>query len=739
MGRRFSNKRGKGKNKERKSGRAPRRPGKPVNYADIVKENDTYVEYYKAQKIVPPEEWEDFMFAIRDELPAAFRINRCCMGQTLKLRDMINNNDNFSAIVNPDGKKVSAIAALPWDKEGLSFQFNYSRVEIRKSEALQRLHSFLVSESENGYISRQEAVSMIPPLLLDIQPHHKVLDTCAAPGSKTAQIIEMLDVNLESKQQQTDPNSLPISTGMVVANDVDNKRCYMLVHQAKRLHSPCFIICNHDAGGMPNFFTQSNGTRTKLKFDRVLCDAPCTGDGTIRKNIDVWTKWTISNGNNFHNIQLRIGRRSLEMLAKDGMMVYSTCSLNPVEDEAVVASLLTQSQGTVELVDVSNRLPGLKYLPGLETWVVMQKESKIVNSFAEVEENLRTQIRESMFPPANAKDLNLNRCLRILPHYQNTGGFFVAVLRKKVDYLPWEKPKDLTSNSDTENVKTEESITEEAEPPKPDHPNKRPRRSLGFKEDPFFFLTPENEEWIEIKKFFKISDDFPVNQLVVRSLGAKRNIYFVTSSARDIITNNETNVKFINAGVRLFSRADDKVCDVGYRITQEGLASLYPYLDKDNMVPLTASEMALLMSQEMTTHEELEKVTQEKLSTLPSGCIVAIYREQLNSKSPSGEIINEEMVIPLCIWKGKTTVRPFVSKTERIHFLRICGGDTKELEASELKRFQEKQERKQARIDERNQQLLKEEEESQSSTIKEETIEEMNLQINQPEIVQETN
>ena len=211
MGRRFNNKRG-GKNKDRnKKDRAPRRPGKPINYADIVKENDTYVNYYKAQKIVPPEEWEDFMAAIRDELPAAFRINRCCMGQTLKLRDMIND-DSFSAIVNPEGKKVSAVASLPWDKEGLSFQFNYSRVEIRKSEGLQRLHSFLVSESENGYITRQEAVSMIPPLLLDIQPHHKVLDTCAAPGSKTAQIIEMLDVDLVSLEtkKQSNPNSLPI-------------------------------------------------------------------------------------------------------------------------------------------------------------------------------------------------------------------------------------------------------------------------------------------------------------------------------------------------------------------------------------------------------------------------------------------------------------------------------------------------------------------------------------------------
>jgi tRNA (cytosine34-C5)-methyltransferase len=85
---------------------------------------------------------------------------------------------------------------------------------------------------------------MIPPLLLDVRPHQRVLDMCAAPGSKTAQIIEML--------HSTDEE--PTSEGVVVANDVDNKRCYMLVHQSKRLHSPCSIITNHDAVNMPDFF-----------------------------------------------------------------------------------------------------------------------------------------------------------------------------------------------------------------------------------------------------------------------------------------------------------------------------------------------------------------------------------------------------------------------------------------------------------------------------------------------------
>ena len=89
----------------------------------------------------------------------------------------------------------------------------------------------------------------------------QVLDMCAAPGSKTAQLIESLHAV---------EDVLP--TGLVVANDSDNSRCYMLVHQAKRLQSPCYIIINHDASCLPNLQvreTRDDDTSlVNLKFDR---------------------------------------------------------------------------------------------------------------------------------------------------------------------------------------------------------------------------------------------------------------------------------------------------------------------------------------------------------------------------------------------------------------------------------------------------------------------------------------
>ena len=104
---------------------------------------------------------------------------------------------------------------------------------LRKVPELKSLHTFMVAMNEKGNLSRQEAVSMIPPLLLDVKPHHKVLDMCAAPGSKTGQIIEMLHSSGEA-----------YPSGMVIANDSDNKRCYTLTHQIKRYGTfPLHIYC----------------------------------------------------------------------------------------------------------------------------------------------------------------------------------------------------------------------------------------------------------------------------------------------------------------------------------------------------------------------------------------------------------------------------------------------------------------------------------------------------------------
>ncbi|UYV61523.1 NSUN2 [Cordylochernes scorpioides] len=598
-----------------------RNAGDKKGYKDIVRENASFEAYYKVQKIVSEEEWDTFMSTLRNELPVAFRITGS-RAEAKALLEIIQSHYFSGLLKLPDEENPVKPFPLPWYPDKLAWQMKLSRVTIRRSEHLTHLHKFLVSETESGNISRQETVSMIPPLLLGVEPHHKVLDMCASPGSKSAQIIEMLHKE-EGK----------IPTGFLVANDVDNKRCYMLVHQAKRLHSPCIVITNHNAAQMPNLtVTSENGEPTKVLYDRILCDVPCSGDGTLRKNIDVWEKWNVGNGNNLHNLQIMLVQRGLELLAPGGRLVYSTCSLNPAEDEAVVAASLQMAKGNVSLVDAKDLLPDLRSTPGLSTWTVMSRDLQQFNKWSEVPEKLVTQIRPTMFPPE--ENLNLHRCLRILPHQQDTGGFFVAVLEKHTEF---------PSNE-----------------PLPEPPPKKRKYYWGHKEDPYIFLTEDDPTWPLIRDSYSLSPEFPHCQLLSRCKeGKARNLYYVTKSVKDLVERNADHVKIINTGVRVFSRSDAKNAKCSFRMTQEGMPTLLPYYNGPR-VELPAEDMGAILTNEYPTMDMFSAETQAKMEELESGCVVIFHN------TPHCQVV-------LCSWKGQNSLRCYVPRQERPHYLRICG------------------------------------------------------------------
>jgi len=300
---------------------------------------------------------------------------------------------------------------------------------------------------------------MIPPLLMDIEPHHVVLDMCAAPGSKTAQLVEMIHNGEEAavsvasagaglaettKEGETDGRA----TGLVIANDADYKRSHMLIHQTKRLNSPNLIVTNHDATMYPSLLVSDPKDEVKqyLKYDRILADVPCSGDGTARKNYNVWKDWNPHGAFNLHAIQVRILVRGLQMLKVGGRLVYSTCSMNPIENEAVIQTAIRRCGGLdkVEIVDVSDQLPQLKRKPGLKGgWRVMDKDQQWYSTYNDIltdDEGKETRVgrmTKSMFPSEDNKAeddptrIPLERCVRVYPHLQDTGGFFITVLRKK--------------------------------------------------------------------------------------------------------------------------------------------------------------------------------------------------------------------------------------------------------------------------------------------------------------------
>uniref|UniRef100_A0A8C2LF54 tRNA (cytosine(34)-C(5))-methyltransferase n=1 Tax=Cricetulus griseus TaxID=10029 RepID=A0A8C2LF54_CRIGR len=629
-------------------------------YPEIIKENKLFEHYYQELKIVPEGEWDQFMDSLREPLPATLRI--------------------------------TGYKRYP---EELAWHTNLSRKILRKSPLLAKFHQFLVSETECGNISRQEAVSMIPPLLLNVEPHHKILDMCAAPGSKTTQLIEMLHADM----------SVPFPEGFVIANDVDNKRCYLLVHQAKRLSSPCIMVVNHDASSIPRLTVDVNGRKEVLFYDRILCDVPCSGDGTMRKNIDVWKKWTTLNSLQLHGLQLRIATRGAEQLAEGGRMVYSTCSLNPVEDEAVIAALLEKSDGALELADVSAELPGLKWMPGVSQWKVMTRDGQWFADWDEVPQGRHTQIRPTMFPPKDLEKLqsmHLERCLRILPHHQNTGGFFVAVLVKKAS-MPWNKrqpkvqskssePRETTTSGpvgaternhgdhseldgqmttgagDSEATHTENTECNEKKDGVCGPPPSKKMKLFGFKEDPFVFIPEDDPLFPPIEKFYALDPSFPRMNLLTRTTeGKKRQLYMVSKELRNVLLNNSEKMKVINTGIKVWCRNNSgEEFDCAFRLAQEGIYTLYPFINS-RIITVSMEDVKTLLTQENPFFRKLSSEAYSQVKDLAKGSVVLKYEP--DSSNPDAL----QCPIVLCGWRGKASIRTFVPKNERLHYLRMMG------------------------------------------------------------------
>lgn len=108
------------------------------------------------------------------------------------ITEILNQNANTAA-------EKANIFPLPWYPDKLAWQMDLTRKEIRSNEAYYKLHNFLISETENGSISRQETVSMIPPIVLDVQAHHKVLfDIIRLPFLYMLRKLIIIDVHLRS-------------------------------------------------------------------------------------------------------------------------------------------------------------------------------------------------------------------------------------------------------------------------------------------------------------------------------------------------------------------------------------------------------------------------------------------------------------------------------------------------------------------------------------------------------------
>ncbi len=259
--------------------------------------------------------------------------------------------------------------------------------------------SLMQALHETGRITRQEAASMLPILVAELGQGELVLDLCAAPGSKTTQAMVAL-----------------AGSGLVVANEPNAKRANMLGTNTSRIGLQNLVICKHDGRHFPRCPDPG--------FDVVIADVPCTGTGTVRKNGGLWRRWKENSGQGMQRLQIDIAGRGARLLRPQGRMIYSTCSIDIVENEVVVAELL-QEYPWLELIEINtNALDGLELFSGFNDHPALEKYT--------------LEIRQQ-----------LSRCRRLpIGGESNTGGFFIAQFKHQgegefADALTYEREGDL--------------------------------------------------------------------------------------------------------------------------------------------------------------------------------------------------------------------------------------------------------------------------------------------------------
>ncbi|MBD1388613.1 16S rRNA (cytosine(1407)-C(5))-methyltransferase RsmF [Neiella sp. HB171785] len=187
----------------------------------------------------------------------------------------------------------------------------------------------------NGQFYIQEASSMLPPMALAHlcnQPQ-LVLDMAAAPGSKTTQIAALMN-----------------NSGGLVANELSGSRLKGLFTNIQR--------CGVRNSALTHFDASVFGAALPQTFDAVLLDAPCSGEGTVRKDPEVMKKWSMASIEELAALQKQLIVSAFHALKPGGVLIYSTCTLNPQENQQVCQHLLEQFSGAVECRSLGNLFAG---------------------------------------------------------------------------------------------------------------------------------------------------------------------------------------------------------------------------------------------------------------------------------------------------------------------------------------------------------------------------------------------
>lgn len=286
-------------------------------------------------KALLPSQSEDFLRALDAPCPPSLRVN------TLKT--------SADVLLPALGAKFDRV---PWCKDGFYYPPDFAAGKSVLHEA--------------GAFYIQEASAMFPVSVADIAPGQFVLDLCAAPGGKTTQIAAAMK-----------------GKGVLIANEVVPSRASVLSRNVERMGVANAVVLNESVPKLQAKFCSC--------FDRVLVDAPCSGEGMFARSDDARREWTERAPSDCAARQRAILASAKTMVKAGGMLVYSTCTFAPEENELQIADFLAHSPD-FELVDIVTAIPQPELAPDI----------------------------------ADAA----RGTVRIMPHLADGNGHFCAVLRK---------------------------------------------------------------------------------------------------------------------------------------------------------------------------------------------------------------------------------------------------------------------------------------------------------------------
>ena len=251
-------------------------------------------------------EWPEFLAALNRRVRRSLRVN------TLKISvpDLISGLESRGFSLKPTGLRPYIWELDPPGAPG----------------ALPEYHL--------GCVHAQTLTSLLPVIALDLAPGMLVLDLCAAPGSKTSQAAQEMG-----------------DKGLIIANEPARPRLGVLRQNLTRLGVTAAVPTNYAGEFFP--------LRYDGHFDRVLVDAPCSGEGNFRRDAQSRITGRTRQRPGLPELQLRLLTRAFDLMRPDGALIYSTCTYAPEENELVVQELLTSRPARLLPLNLPGGFPGL--------------------------------------------------------------------------------------------------------------------------------------------------------------------------------------------------------------------------------------------------------------------------------------------------------------------------------------------------------------------------------------------